>query len=170
MKKLCITVGIVCLIPLNLKAPNLDKSFRTTRFEQVILEHIEYEKLQERVNTILTILRIIESKNNYHLRGHSREYGAYQFTRSTWNNYSKLFFNEVLDITIPENQDKVARTKVEMLIQKGLTDEEIASFWNSGKRRWKNKIGTNRYGINYNVPKYVKKFIKTKKELKCYEI
>ena len=65
----------------------------------------------------------------------------------------------------PENQDKIARKKIENLVKAGFTDSEIASFWNSGSLKWEGKIGINKYGVKYNVPKYVENFNNTIKKL-----
>jgi hypothetical protein len=167
MRKLCLTLVFILVISLNSRAPNLDRTYLEQRFEhavQTILDEIAFNK---RVDLLLETIKYIESRNNYHLKGKSKEYGSYQFTRATWRYYSYMFFRELLDITIPENQDKVARSKVEMLVRNGFTNEEIAAFWNSGSRNnWQYKIGRNRYGVRYNVPRYVEKFIKIKNELK----
>jgi hypothetical protein len=171
MRKLCLIISLILVISLTSKAPNLDRTYLEQRFEhtvQTILNEIAFNK---RVDLLLETIKYIESRNNYHLKGGSREYGAYQFTRATWRYYSYMFFKELLDITIPENQDKVARAKVEMLVKNGFTNEEIAAFWNSGTRNnWKTKIGINKYGVKYDVPKYVETFIKIKNELICYGI
>jgi len=166
MKRICIILSLILAINLSSKAPTLDKEFLETRFNNNVKEIL----LQDRINLILKTIRIIESRENYQLKGKSKEYGAYQFTKATWKYYSYVFFKKYLDIKIPENQDLVARAKVDMLVRNGFTNEEIASFWNSGSKKWKGKIGTNKYGVKYNVPNYVNKFIKTKNLLKWYEI
>lgn len=158
MKKLCILIFIVG-VNLSSYAPNLDKEFVKSQNEQIIKEINKKLQFIERLNKLLKTIRIIETRENYHLSGLSKEYGAYQFTKVTWEYYSKKYFNEVLDITIPENQDKVAQKKVTELINKGYNDAEIASIWNCGSKYYKGKIGVNKYGIKYNVPKYVKEFL-----------
>lgn len=116
--------------------------------------HMEVVKLLWTINTI-------ESPGQYHVPGGSLEYGAYQFQPDTWNLWCLKLFGEVLDIQIPENQDKVAAGKVQYLLQQELTTEEIAAYWNSGsEKNWQKKKGINRWGRKYNVPAYVQKFIK----------
>lgn len=158
MKKLCILIFIVG-VNLSSYAPNLDKEFVKSQNEQIIKEVNEKLELLERLSKLLRTIRIIETRENYNLQGLSGEYGAYQFTKKTWEFHSKKYFNEVLDITIPENQDKVAQKKVIELINKGYNDAEIASIWNCGSKYYKGKVGVNKYGIKYNVPKYVKEFL-----------
>lgn len=157
MRKLCIFL-ILLGISLNSFAPVLSRYYINERFDNTVKEVL----IEQRVDIILKTLRFIESRNDYSLSGASGEYGAYQFTSSTWKYYSYIFFKEYLDITIPDNQDKVARAKVRMLVDNNFTDEEIASFWNSGKKDYKGRIGVNKYGVRYNVPEYVNKFINTK--------
>lgn len=165
MKRLCLITTLFLGISLNTKAPNLHSEFLQFRFETTVNKILTEIALQERIDRLLKTIRIIETRENYQLKGKSREYGAYQFTPATWRWYCKMFFNETLDITVPENQDKVARAKLEMLVRNGFTDEEIASFWNSGRKEWEGRVGINKYGVKYNVPKYVREFIKIKNNL-----
>jgi hypothetical protein len=171
MKKLCLITILILAISLNVKAPNLGKDYLEQRFETTVQTILDEINLNKRIDLLLETIKIVESRNRYNLKGGSMEYGAYQFTRATWKYYSYMFFKKLLDITIPENQDKVARAKVEMLVRNEFTNEEIAAFWNSGTRNnWETKVGTNKYGVKYSVPNYVKNFIKTKNELICYGI
>ena len=117
------------------------------------------KKREQRIDNILLSLRTIESHGDYEAVGGSGEYGAYQFTPESFAQYSYRHFGELLDITLPENQNKVARKKVEELIDNGYTEEQIASIWNSGRASYEGRIGVNKFGIPYNVPKYVNKFI-----------
>jgi hypothetical protein len=170
MKRLCLITILILAISLKAKAPNLGTEYLEQRFNNYVQTILEEIALNKRIDTIVETIKFVESSGRYHLKGKSREYGAYQFTKATWRYYSYIFFKELLDITIPENQDKVARAKVEMLVKNDFTDEEIAAFWNSGtKDNWENKIGINKYGVRYNVPRYVEKFMKIKNELICYE-
>ena len=165
MRKLIFSILIIISNNAKVKAPSFSNEFIDNRF---LMEVNKLEaKLQEqkRINSILKTIRIIETNENYHLIGKSGEYGAYQFTPSTWKGYCHMFFNKNLDIFIPENQDKVAEAKIKMLVEKGLTDEEIASFWNSGSKYWKGRKGVNKFGVEYNTPKYVKQFIIIKNNL-----
>ena len=113
---------------------------------------------QNYINNILHVIRIVESQGNYSAKGKSKEYGAYQFTATTWRAYCYKYFGKHLMPSV-ENQDLVAYLKVSELVDKGYSLAEIASIWNSGSPQWKNRIGVNQYGVKYNVPKYVSKVV-----------
>jgi hypothetical protein len=118
------------------------------------------------VEDIMNAVRQVESGGNYEARGGSGEYGAYQFMPETWTEWSRQYAGEVLQMSVdqlemtPENQDAVARWKIQKLADQGYSPQEIASIWNSGKPEWKGKVGTNKYGVKYNVPAYVSKIEK----------
>lgn len=164
MKKICLIIFIVLGGHLNTLAPVLDGEYRNNRFEQIVKVIEEEIAFNKRVDLLLQAIKIIESRGNYSVKGESSEYGAYQFTNATYRMYSYLYFKELLPMT-PENQDKIARKKIENLVKAGFTDSEIASFWNSGSPKWEGKIGINKYGVKYNVPKYVENFNNTIKKL-----
>lgn len=165
MKKVSVTITLLVAFALYSGAPNIEEVVHRDRLESIVKATLEEDALNKRVETILETIRIIESRNRYEVKGASGEYGAYQFTTATWRYYCQVFFKEYLDITVPENQDKVAEAKIRMLIKNGFTDEEIASFWNSGRKEYKGRIGTNKYGVQYNVPAYVKHFINVRDNL-----
>ena len=165
MRKLVISVAIILFSYTKTNAPPINEEFLYVRFITVTTLIENKIKEQERIKLILKTLRILETNENYNLFGKSGEYGAYQFTPSTWKWYCHVFFKETLDIFIPENQDKVAEAKIKMLIKNGFTDEEIASFWNSGKKNWIDNKGVNKYGVKYDTPKYVKSFMRIKNNL-----
>lgn len=165
MKKICLIIFIVLGARLITLAPVLDKEYKNNRFEQIVKVIEEKIAFNKRVDLLLETIKIIESGGNYNTKGKSLEYGAYQFTNATYRMYSYLYFKELLPMT-PENQDKIARKKVENLVKAGFTDSEIASFWNSGSPKWEGKIGVNKYGVKYNVPKYVSDFNNTLNKLK----
>lgn len=104
-------------------------------------------------------IRTVESKSNYTAKGKSGEYGAYQWMPGNYEAASKKYFGEVLDKKDPVNQDKVAYYTLLEHKQKGLTPEEIASTWNSGSPKYDGKVGTNKYGVKYDVPAYVDKVV-----------
>ncbi len=84
---------------------------------------------------------------------------VFQFTPGTWKMYSK----EVLGHEAPmtnENESAVTYGKVAKWTEDGLKPDEIASIWNSGKpdAYLHDAKGTNKYGVKYDVPGYVKKF------------
>lgn len=83
----------------------------------------------------------------------------FQFTPGTWKMYSK----EVLGHEAPmtnENESAVTYGKVAKWIQDGFKPDEIASIWNSGKpdSYLQDHKGTNKFGVKYDTPGYVKKF------------
>ena len=124
----------------------------------------EYQLIlnEQKVTRILETLRKIESNGNYKAQGLSGEYGAYQFTLASWNHWCMKTIGYVIDIKIPENQDVIAEQKVRyLLFNDGLSVDQVASFWNSGCIHYAGRIGRNRHGIKYNVPKYVTNFIRT---------
>jgi len=168
MKRLCLIALLLLGVQLCLKAPNLNSAYIQFRFETEVQGILEEALLQERISHLLYTIRTIESRNTYTLKGQSGEYGAYQFTKATWTAYCLLYFKEVLDKTIPENQDKVAEKKIKFLVKQGFTDEQIAAVWNSGTPKWEGKIGINKYGVKYNVPKYVRDFMVIKNKLTNY--
>ena len=115
----------------------------------------------ERIEKLLATIRKVESDGRYHIRGGSGEYGAYQFQRATWRFYCYLYEGKVLDIRIPENQDKIARMKVSDMVQNGYTDMQVAATWNSGiSEGWEGRVGVNRWGVKFDTPGYVRKFMR----------
>lgn len=113
---------------------------------------------------IANAIKTVESNGNYNAKGASGENGAYQFMPSTWASWSKDYAAQVLGKSIgnmkmtPENQDAVARWKIQSWLDQGLNAEQIAAKWNSGSETgWETKIGTNSKGVAYNVPAYVNK-------------
>ena len=133
--------------------------YRDMTFNQIRAQEIREQMKERRIEKLLKTIRIIESNERYDARGGSGEYGAYQFMPATWDFYCYMFFGERLDITDPDNQDKVARAKIAQYVDKGYSNVDISAIWNSGKPYgWQTKIGINRYGAKYNVPAYVNRF------------
>ena len=161
MRRMTTTITIL-LLAACLKAP--PKYSREELLSSALSwwEQREAEKKRtQRIDNILATLRTIESEGDYHARGRSGEYGAYQWMPESFTQFSYRYYGELLDITIPEHQDMVARKKVEELIDAGYSEKEIAAVWNSGSHLgWERKIGVNKYGVRYNVPRYVNKFIR----------
>jgi hypothetical protein len=115
------------------------------------------------VDQIAEAIKSVESGGNYEAQGGSGEFGAYQFMPETWADWSSQYADEVLKQSTaeleptPENQDAVAKWKIQQLVNQGYTPQQVASIWNSGSPEWEGKTGTNQYGINYDVPNYVRK-------------
>lgn len=168
MKKVCIILLTIALsgVPLITKAPVLSLELRISRFSLIVKEVQKEIALQTRIALLAEAIKIEESGRDYFSRGDSKEYGAYQFLNSTWIFYCIKFYGKVLEPT-PENQNKVAKDKLKyLIIEKGYSDAQIISFWNSGSPIWKGKVGVNSLGVGYNVPKHVKKVLSTIEKLK----
>lgn len=135
-----------------------------TRFARFVIrsieENMETRRLQareRRINILLRTIRIVESSNGKFVEGDSGENGAYQFTKPTWRRYSQRYFGEIIPMTL-DNQDMIARRKVEELVDAGLSDLQIGSYWNCGKPDWEGRVGINNHGVRYDVPNHVRKF------------
>jgi hypothetical protein len=120
------------------------------------------------VDQIADAIKKVESNGNYSAKGGSGESGAYQFMPGTWASWSSDYASQVLKKSVsslpmtPENQDAVAKWKIQSWYNKGYTAEQIAAAWNAGEGSvandaWKSKIGTNSKGVFYNTPGYVSK-------------
>lgn len=103
-----------------------------------------------------------ESSGNYAAQGKSGEYGAYQYTKPTWEADSQKYLGQVvpLEQATPAQQDEVAYKKVSDLGKQGYNPAQIASIWNSGKPQWEGNVGVNKYGVKYDTPAYVKNVAK----------
>lgn len=101
-----------------------------------------------------------ETGGKYTATGKSGEYGAYQYTADTWAGDSKKYLGQAVPLmeASPEQQDKVAYSKIYDLGKQGYTPAQVASIWNSGKPDSyadPNSKGVNKFGVNYDVPAYV---------------
>lgn len=97
-----------------------------------------------------------ESGGKYDAKGKSGEYGAYQFTKPTWTAWATKFLGDGNAEMTPENQDKVAYSQIKEWGSQGYKPAQIASLWNSGKPDWEGNVGTNKFGVKYDTPAYVK--------------
>jgi hypothetical protein len=94
-----------------------------------------------------------ESGGNYHAKGASGEYGAYQFMPSTYNALSKKCLGSIVPPT-PVNQDKIVHCTIQELLEDNRTPKEIIQWWNSGSFTRCSK-GVNKFNIHYDCPAYV---------------
>lgn len=102
-------------------------------------------------------IRKTESGGDFNAKGASGESGAYQWTPSTWKAHAKEALGDENAAMTPSNQNAVAYTVLKKRKDAGLNPAQIAAEWNSGSATgWENKRGTNKYGVQYDVPKYVK--------------
>jgi len=153
-----VTISLMCFAPKN--------SYRELNLYYGYKNYVQKETHEDRLLLILKTIRIIESREQYNIKGASGEYGAYQFMSRTWRCWSNKYFGKLLAITNPINQDKVANASINELVKKGYSNAEIASVWNCGSKYYKNKKGWNSKGIYYDVPRYVNRFITVLNSLK----
>lgn len=103
-------------------------------------------------------IRQTESGGNFNAKGASGESGAYQWTAPTWSSHAQQILGDPKAPMTPSNQNAVAYGIIKQWKDQGLNVAQIAAKWNSGSSTdWENKVGTNSYGVQYNVPAYVKK-------------
>jgi hypothetical protein len=169
-KQMSIILTLCLSVATTTFAPELDSEIADARLAEYFAK-VEYERnANARIDRLLKTIRIIESNENYTIYGSSGEYGAYQFVRKYWNNWCMQLVGYPLDIKVPENQDTIAMLKIKKLIDSDYTNEQIASIWNSGSPEWEGKKGVNRkYGVVYNVPRYVERFMAIYTELEMLE-
>lgn len=111
-------------------------------------------------NAILTV----ESGGNFNAAGGSGENGRFQFMPATWNIVSQQYaqangINQSIPMT-PENENKVARWKINQLLSAGNTPEEVALIWNTslgGAEKPKRVKGVNDKGVSYDSNEYARK-------------
>ena len=115
------------------------------------------EQLDPSIINLVKAIGKSESGGNYNAKGKSGEFGAYQFMPSTWKVWAKKFLGDANAQMTKENQDKVAYSQIKEWGQQGLKPSQIASMWNSGKPNWQGNVGTNKAGVQYDTPSYVKK-------------
>lgn len=83
--------------------------------------------------------------------------GKWQIMPDTWKDWSTKKWGEVREMS-PANQEELVRWRVSQLVEEGYTPQQIASIWNSGRPEWEGKVGVNKWGVTYNVPKHVQRF------------
>jgi len=114
---------------------------------------------ERKAEKIAKAIKFIESNGRYEVLGASGEKGAYQILKPTWEYWCKKHLSKRLEMT-PKNQDTVVVVVIQHYLDRGYNELQIASIWNCGRPNWDGKIGTNKYGVPYNVPAYVEKFRK----------
>lgn len=123
-------------------------------------------QLDASVVNLARAIRTVESGNNYEAKGASGEHGAYQWMPGNYEAGAKKYG---LDPKVKDamSQDKVAYNTIKEWKDKGLTPAQIASKWNSGGTEWEGKVGTNKYGVKYDVPAYVDKVVNAFRAVKA---
>jgi len=115
------------------------------------------ENLDQGAVRLAKSIRKVESNGNFEAKGASGENGAYQFMPATWKEWSTKYLGEENAPLTRQNQNKVAYSKIKELKDEGYRPSQIASIWNSGGAEWEGKVGTNKFGVKYDVPSYVGK-------------
>lgn len=108
-------------------------------------------------SNIASAIKTVESGGNYNAKGASGEFGAYQFMPSTWKQWAGEFLGNSNAQPTKQNQDFVAQSKINQLINAGYNAEEIALIWNGGTPQ--RKKGVNQYGVSYDSGAYANKVI-----------
>lgn len=149
-------------------APELKGKLKETR-DKSILHSYQKQLIHQRIITIQRAIRFVESSDNYTKIGRCKEYGAYQYLKSTWSIECKRRFGKILNIKDPLNQDFLTYVILTDLVGKGYSNEQIASIWNCGKPEWKGKRGRNKMKVYYDVPNHVKKIMEYLKDNNCLQ-
>ena len=127
-------------------------------------------QLDPQVVNLAKAIRQAETGGDFTAKGSSGEYGGYQFTKPTWDSYSKQYgINTPLEQATPEQQNAVAYNKIKEWKDKGHDVTQIASMWNAGEGKpdaYKDNVGVNKYGVKYNTPKYAESVAKAYLTLK----
>jgi len=111
---------------------------------------------------------------NSPLQGKSGEMKSiFQYTPATWKHVSRQVFGEEKPLTA-DNETYATQQRVKSWLDKGYKPAQILSMWNAGEgepdaysgkfgsntgthREGDASVGTNSYGVRYDVPNYVKK-------------
>lgn len=95
-----------------------------------------------------------ETGGNYNLAGATGEApSAYQFLPSTWKEWAGKYLGNPNAPLTKENQDFVAESKIQDLLNQGYNAKEIALIWNGGVPYAKKGINK-KYGVAYDSGKY----------------
>ena len=128
-------------------------------------------QLDPQVVNLAKAIRETETRGQadpYTAKGSSGEFGAYQYTKGTWDKDAQQFLGRAVPLEQADKltQNEVAYKKLESLKKQGYNPGQIASIWNSGKPEWEGNIGVNKHGVKYNVPQYVDSVTKAYQSLK----
>lgn len=126
------------------------------------------EQLDPNVVNLAKAIRQTESKGDFNAQGASGEWGAYQYTKGTWDEDNRAFgLNYEYGKATPEQQNEIAYKKLKKLKEQGYNPGQIASIWNSGKPNWEGNVGVNKHGVRYDTPAYVDSVYKTYQQYKA---
>lgn len=107
---------------------------------------------------IANAIKQVESGGNYQARGGSGETGAFQFMPATWKSWAGKYLGNSDAPLTPENQDKVAVSRIQEWLDQGYTPEMIALSWNAGSPV--RRSGVNKYGVRYDSGAYADKVLR----------
>lgn len=107
-------------------------------------------------SNIANAIKQVESNGNYNAKGASGESGAYQFMPETWINWSKKYLGYIAPMT-KENQDIVAKNRIQEWLDLGYNERDIALLWNSGKTTPVKGINSKR--VAYDSEAYAQKVL-----------
>lgn len=120
------------------KPPSISEQLSAAEKGFTIKDGVIQRPITGNVDDISSTIKQIESGGDYSAKGRSGEFGAYQFMPQTWNQWSQEYaksqgINQSLAMT-PENQDAVAKFKINQWLGKGYSVEEIPLLWNMGEK------------------------------------
>lgn len=158
MKRLLLLLLPFLLPSLCSFAPDYNHSFD---YNQAFKEEAKKRERKEYIEIIIKTFSYQETRGNHNLKGASGEIGEFQIMPSTWKLFCKIYAKKYIEPTRKAQKEMIYVVILDWS-SKGLTVEQIAAKWNSGSHiGWQNKIGVNRFGVKYNVPRYVAEFKKT---------
>jgi len=105
---------------------------------------------------IAQTIKTIESGGDYRAKGASGERGAYQFMKSSWQDWAGQYLGNPNAPLTPQNQDAVAIARINDLLSQGYQPDQVALIWNGGSPTIKK--GVNSMGVEYDTGAYLQKF------------
>ena len=93
-----------------------------------------------------------ESGNCRNVHGASGEYGCFQWLTETWNSWSIMALGYIAKRT-PGNETYVAQYKIQMHLNQGHDEDNIARIWNQGNAGQCVR-GVNSHGVRYDSCAY----------------
>lgn len=129
------------------------------------------EQLDQNVVALMKAIRTQESGNKAVLPQEKGIGGAsiYQYTTGTWKGVAQKYLGNANAELNRANENKATYYRIKEWKDKGYKPAQIASMWNAGEgepdaytgkfKDGRPSIGTNSYGVQYNVPNHTKKVL-----------